>query len=279
MIQTKESGDNPEISVIITTYNEEDFIADSINALLNQTHSSYEIIIVDDGSEDQTVEIIQSFDDDRIKLLQREHRGHYPALNTAIKHSAGTFIAKVDPDDIPREDRLEKQSRYLRDNTSVGVVGSAYKSRNEIRNETYIRKYPIEDEEIKKELCKYISIPHSSMMFRKSALENVGGYDGKLEFLGEVELLLRMGREYKFANIEEALVTRHIRPDSNFNKTYSDFHRSLHLFRYNVAAVSAFDLPIRFYIYPILSLFYNLLPSYAKRKARGHFSDLDESHN
>lgn len=266
---------DPLVSIIITTYNEDEFIQESIEALLNQSLSDFEIIIVDDGSEDETVEIIESINSDLIQLFKLEHRGHYPALNTALSNSRGEFIAKVDPDDLPREDRLQKQVEFLQKNPKVAVVGSAYQAINSIRNEKYVRRYPTNDSEIKKELTKYIPIPHSSMMFRKAALEQVGFYNDNLDYLGEVELLLRIGAKYKLANIDEPLITRQIRSDSSFHSEYSDFARSIKLLQYNLQAVSTFELPVWYYYYPILSFIYNFLPNRLKIKARKYFSRID----
>lgn len=271
-------SEKPETSVVMTTYNEEEFVEDSIAALQEQTISDFEIIIVDDGSEDRTVELIESITDDRIILLKRDHRGHYPALNTALKRTQGRFIAKVDPDDLSQEERLEKQRAFLKDNPAVGVVGSAYKAINQIRDEEYIRRYPTSDSEIKQELTKYIPMPHSSMMFRKSALDSVGHYDPTLDYLGEVELLLRIGKEYKLANIDEPLITRKIQPDSNFHREYSDFRRAAKLCYYNMKAVSTFNLPVWFYVHPPLGFAYKLLPKRLKRIARNYFSRINETY-
>jgi len=269
---------HPEITVIITTYNEEEFIESSIIALQDQSINDFEIVIVDDGSDDSTVELIQRIDDPRINLIQKDHRGHYPALNTALRNSNGRFVAKVDPDDLPRKDRLEVQSDFLRNNPEIGVVGSAYKAIHQIRNEEYIRKYPTISSDIKKELTKYIAMPHSSMMFRKSALEDVGYYDDSLDYLGEVELLLRIGEQYELANIDSPLITRRIRQDSNFNQRYSDIGRATSLFLYNIRAVSIFNLPSWYYVYPVLSFMYKVLPKRAKVICRKYFSKLNEDY-
>lgn len=101
------------ISVIMPVYNQERYLADAISSILNQTFTDFEFIIVDDGSTDKTVEIIESFDDNRIRLIRAEHQGFLSALKLATSEASGKWLARMDSDDVCTPDRFEKQMNFL----------------------------------------------------------------------------------------------------------------------------------------------------------------------
>ena len=100
-------NNHPDISVVMAVYNESKYIRQSINSILNQSLNNFEFIIIDDGSSDSTVEIINSYDDSRIKLLCIDHIGLPGALNYGIINSSSQLIARMDGDDIAFESRLK----------------------------------------------------------------------------------------------------------------------------------------------------------------------------
>lgn len=104
---------NPKISVIMITYNHEKYIAEAINSILLQTYSDFELIIVDDGSSDNTLKIIQKYDDSRILVVEQENSGPSIALNTGINMSRGQFIALMSGDDVSFPNRLMTQIEQI----------------------------------------------------------------------------------------------------------------------------------------------------------------------
>ncbi len=121
------------ISVILPAYNASNHIAESIDSILRQTYKDFELIVVNDGSIDQTKEIVNSFQDNRIKLIDNEsNMGIVFSLNKAIKISKGEFIARMDSDDIAINDRLEKQLEYLKRN-NLGICGCSIKTFGSIK--------------------------------------------------------------------------------------------------------------------------------------------------
>lgn len=102
-----------QISVIMPVYNQEKYVADAIKSILKQTFTDFEFIIVDDGSTDKTVEIIESFDDRRIRLIRAEHKGFLHALKLATKEASGKWLARMDSDDVCTPDRFERQMNFL----------------------------------------------------------------------------------------------------------------------------------------------------------------------
>ena len=110
------------ISVVIPVYNREKYIKECIDSVLNQTYQNFEIIIVDDGSTDKTVEIIESINDERIKLFKNNHLGVSEATNFAFKQINGEYIALLDSDDTMISDRLEYQFNYMENNQNIDVI-------------------------------------------------------------------------------------------------------------------------------------------------------------
>lgn len=110
------------VSVIIPTYNRENTIKESINSVLNQTYKDIELIVVDDGSSDGTIDVVRSIKDSRLKYIQQENQGACVARNNGISIAAGEYIAFQDSDDAWSEDKLEKQVPILENNPEVDIV-------------------------------------------------------------------------------------------------------------------------------------------------------------
>jgi len=111
-----------KISVIVPTYNRADIISETIGSVLNQTYQNFEIIVVDDGSIDNTREIIVNINDPRIKYIYQENAGPSAARNNGIKNAQGEYVAFLDSDDIWLPEKLEKQVNIINDNPDIGMV-------------------------------------------------------------------------------------------------------------------------------------------------------------
>ena len=111
----------PRISVIIPYYNAEKYISRTIQSVLNQTYSDFEVILVDDGSTDRGVEICQSFNDSRIKIIRQANRGAPGARNTGIRHAQCDYIALLDSDDLWSPHKLAHHIAHLEKETDVGI--------------------------------------------------------------------------------------------------------------------------------------------------------------
>lgn len=272
------SADSPRVSVVITTYNEEAFIRDALESILEQTLSDFEIVVVDDGSEDSTRDILAEYEDsERIQIFYSEHVGRSGALNTAIVEARGEYIAVVDPDDISAENRLEAQAAYLDNHPDVGIVGSAYVAKNQIRSESYIREYPTDDATIRQAMAKYIPIPHSSMMARREALIQAGLYDGTRKSIVDLDLMIRVAVDWKVANLSEPLITRSIREESSFHSMFSSTRRHFKLFGLHLKAIRLLELPRHYYLYALGHLLYYFFPKPVKKQVRRLFADFTES--
>src|SRR6185312_9442504 len=116
--------DQPKITVLMPAYNAGKYIREAVQSVLRQTYRDFELLIVNDGSTDDTLEIALSFTDPRVVVVNKEHKGIAAALNTGLKLATAPFIARFDADDICMPTRLETQFNFLQDHPDYVLVGS-----------------------------------------------------------------------------------------------------------------------------------------------------------
>jgi glycosyltransferase involved in cell wall biosynthesis len=191
-----ENMGNPTVSVVMAAYNEEEYIAEAIESILYQTYDDLEFIIVDDGSEDATIEIIESYDDSRLRVLQNNSNKGLPAsLNRGINASQGTYIARMDADDRSLPHRLEEQVEILNTKPKIHVVGCWVRTIDNNGSRLGISKYRginCTPQNIKN---NGPGIAHPSALIRKDSLERVNGYRNEFTYAQDLDLWVRMARE------------------------------------------------------------------------------------
>lgn len=163
---------DPRVSVVMPAYNRAKFIGSAIESVLMQTYKDFELIIVDDGSTDNTVEIIKTYDDSRIKLFKHEKNyGVAVARNTGYRNSKGEFIAIADSDDLNHPERLLKKVTFLDENPDIDVVTCCYQEID--FNDNYRSKvmFDSENDQIRANWIFDSGIP-SFMMFRKEKIKS-----------------------------------------------------------------------------------------------------------
>jgi len=131
-----------KVSVIIPVYNAEKYIAATVQSVLSQTYKNFEIIIVDDGTPDNSVKVCQQFNDSRIKIIHQRNRGLPGARNTGIRHAQGDYLAFLDADDIWLPEKLEKHVEHLNNSPTVGISFCYSAFINEQGNSTGICQKP-----------------------------------------------------------------------------------------------------------------------------------------
>ena len=190
---------NPKISVVMSVYNGEKHLRESIESILNQTFTDFEFIIVNDGSTDNSLEIIKSYDDERIKIINNEENiGLTKSLNKAIKQARGVYIARQDADDISLSNRLELQFKFLEKHPEVALLGTGIYVIDENGDEIEKR---IMHPNPKRSLLKGNRFIHGSVMFRKSVIDELGAYNETLRYSQDYELWLRLSKEYDVRNL------------------------------------------------------------------------------
>lgn len=198
---------SPTVSIILPVYNGSSFLNESIDSLLIQTFCSFEVIIIDDGSTDNSASIISSYKDPRVRFVQQKNHGLAATLNRGIALAAGKYIARQDQDDVSMPERIARQVKFLEANTDHGMVGT-WATIWEADTPTE-RSHRHDAENIKLQFGLLFDNPfvHSSIMIRKSVFENVGGYstDRDRQPPEDYELWSRIARRWCVANIPEIL--------------------------------------------------------------------------
>jgi len=196
----------------MAVYNEEKNISRAIDSILSQTMTDLELIIVNDGSTDHTLEIIRRYDDKRIIIIDKEYNsGLADSLNLGITHARTDLIARQDADDFSQPDRLKTQVDYLSRNPEVVVVGSWGYLTNDTDQKKEL-KLPTTDIRIRQFMQKDNPFIHTSVVFRKEEFEKAGCYKTGLE---DYDLWIRLAKDNKLTNLPFFLVTRH--EADNFN--------------------------------------------------------------
>lgn len=190
------------ISVIMPVYNTQSFIADSLISILNQSYPHFELIIIDDASNDKTINVINKFSDHRIKLLKnKKHSGVAKSLNQALKVARGSYIARMDADDIALPERFNIQIQYLTKNPQIVAIGSWVELINHAGKTIGIKKMPVKYQDIKKIILKFNPFIHPTMMIRKLILKNIGNYQERYNGAEDYDLFLHMTAKHQVANL------------------------------------------------------------------------------
>jgi len=197
----------PKISIVMAMYNGERYLKEAIESVLNQTEKDFEFIIVDDGSTDDSQNIIKSFSDERIKYFRNEHKGLVDSLNFGIEKSDGEFIARFDADDICESNRLEEQIKLFEENPENVLVGSLATIIDEGGLIKGDMDYPKQNwQEIRKYSLLHNPFIHSSVMFRREVVYTVGYYKKFFKYAEDYELWTRIINKYPCVNIPKKLI-------------------------------------------------------------------------
>ncbi|OCL27617.1 hypothetical protein U472_03435 [Orenia metallireducens] len=213
----------PEISVLMSVYNGEEFINESINSILNQTYKDFEFIIVNDGSTDRTQEIIESYDDNRIRLFNFEkNQGVGSALNFGLSKVRGKYVAKADSDDIFISTRLEEQKKFLDENDDIAVVGGLieyFPHNKEVEESSRYKSFKslievnknkiINPKDIREKIYWYCCMNHTIMMIRTNVINKIGYID--IPMGTDYNLFYQLNKlGYKMAKINKVLAKMRI---------------------------------------------------------------------
>jgi glycosyltransferase involved in cell wall biosynthesis len=206
---------NPTVSVIIPTHNRAKLIGKAIKSVLNQTYQDFEIIIVDDGSTDNTEETVKSFNNFKIRYISHSNnRGISAARNTGIRASRGKYIALLDSDDEWLPEKLDQQIKVFQNASSeVGVVCSWSYNIDEKGNYISKRCLPKKDGYIYEDLLSTNPISVPTVLIRKECFHRVGLFDNLLNAQQDWDMWIRIAKYYKFVLIKIPLVKYRIHPN------------------------------------------------------------------
>ena len=209
----------PKISVVMSAYNEEKYISEAIDSILNQTFQDFEFIIIDDFSTDNTAKIIKSYNDKRIKFLQnKKNLGLIKSLNLGLDTASGKYIARMDADDISIVNRFEKQIEFLDNNPDYILCGTwidfftSLKRKNDGHHKPEITYL---------DLLRGWCINHPTVMFKNTNLR----YDENYPVAEDYEMWSKMIHYGKIHNIQENLL-KYRWHDNNQSQLHADIQQN-----------------------------------------------------
>lgn len=202
-------GSQPRVSVITTVYNGEPFLAQAVESILGQTFQDFEYLLVDDCSTDGSPRILQRYaeQDDRIVLLRTDTKiNHSNAINTALKHARGEFVAILDADDVARPQRLAQQVEFLAARPDVGAVGTYAQQIDENGATGHVMSYPTTCDLARWGILFATPVLHSAAMIRRSLLVEIGGYSVQWHYANDYSLWAELITRTGIASLPEVLV-------------------------------------------------------------------------
>ena len=200
------------VSVVMPAYNAEKFIKESIDSILNQTYRNFELIIINDGSQDSTDKIVKEYTDSRIRyLLNTRNLGIACTLNTGLGNARGKYIMRLDSDDIASVDRIEIQVEYMENHPDIAVLGCGMRTFGR-GFEPYDMIPSCEPDQIKIESLFFCPISHPSVMLRSSLVDEGFLYNPTYERIEDYELWDRIFNKHKIAALSKILVKYRLHP-------------------------------------------------------------------
>lgn len=205
----------PKVSVIIPAFNAMLYLPETVESVLRQTFTDFEVLIVNDGSSDNTAQWASQLVDPRVKLISQANQGLPGARNTGITHAQGEYLAFLDADDIWEPTKLEKQVHLLEENPTVGLVYTWSALVDHTGKSTgRVFAYCAEGDAWKKLIEENVVGCGSAAMVRRCCFETVGVFDRNLRSAEDWDMWIRIGSRYRFAVIKEPLVQYRQHPSS-----------------------------------------------------------------
>lgn len=219
----------PRVSVLMTVYNSEAYLAEAIESILNQSFTDFKFLIVDDASTDRSKEIIKSYDDPRIILVENTFNLGVPgSSNRGLSVAEGEYIVRMDADDICHPERLKVQVDYMDKHTEIGLCGSFYETFGS--REGITDNLAVNSDELKCRLLFSACLMHPTIIIRHSMLRQHDiYYNPEYRYASDYEFCTMCSRHFHIANINHVLLryrvhekqisTAHITEQENFAKS------------------------------------------------------------
>jgi glycosyltransferase involved in cell wall biosynthesis len=202
----------PAVSVLIGVHDGAPWIGDAVASVLAQTAGDLELIVVDDGSDDATPDLLAAVKDGRARIERQPRGGLTRALARALRLARAPLVARLDADDVALPERLARQRAFLDAHPDVGLLGSAAREVDASGREVAVVRPPEGDGALRRMLIRRNPFVHSSVMMRRDAVERAGGYDVTLPVAQDYDLWMRMSRLVGLANLPDVLVVRRLLP-------------------------------------------------------------------
>ncbi|WP_439697630.1 glycosyltransferase family 2 protein [Mucilaginibacter sp. AW1-7] len=205
----------PQITVLMPAYNAGKYIGDAITSVLEQTFADFELLIINDGSTDNTIDVVRSFDDQRIVVIYQDNKGIAGALNNGLKYARAPYIARFDADDICYPERLQLQYDFMVANPEYSVIGSAADYIDMEGHFLFTHKPPAFDndeiQQLKYSVCPFI---HSCVFYKKDMVISKGGYNEHAYSFEDHFLWVNILKDQKACNLALPLIKVRLNPES-----------------------------------------------------------------
>ncbi len=262
---TSNSANKPLISVLVTVFKGMPLLPRTVQAIQAQTYDHWELIIVDDHSEDDSMAYLKSIQHEKIKVFVNPDKGRGTALNYGLTQCKGKYIAINDADDVSVPERFALQVAFLEQNLEYGLVGA-----------NFIKIFPdgkldysdkdTQNELLRKKLSLHSCIQHSTVMVKSELMEKIGRYNLNIKFMYDRDMYIRIAAISKIANLSEHLVYINQHENQFFLNTYKGWLRLTYQIRYSNIAISLLHLPVSLYFINTYIIAKHYLKTYIKMK-------------
>ena len=198
----------PAVSVVMAVFNGMPWLTETLASLRGQTFTDFEVVLIDDGSTDDTAETLRTAADAdvRFRVITQANQGLVASLNRGIAEARGTLIARLDSDDLAMPDRLAMQVDFMRRHPGVAVVGSAIRIIDAEGVAHRRQAYPCAPEEVRSALLCGCALAHPAVMMRREVVQAVGGYRESFRHAEDYDLWLRLAEKHELANLPQELL-------------------------------------------------------------------------
>jgi len=201
------SLDRPAVTVLMSVYNGEEFLAEALASVFSQTFTDFELLVIDDGSSDRSAQILAQAGDPRLKVLTNlQNIGLTASLNRGLLQARGMYIARLDADDLALAGRLARQKTILDRQPGLGLVGSFAGKIDASGQPSGQWVTPLEPEDIYYLLNFRNCLTHSTVMYRRELVLGLGGYRQDRHYAQDYDLWFRLSKKTRLALIPEMLV-------------------------------------------------------------------------
>jgi len=205
----------PNITVLMPAYNAAKYIVAAIESVLEQSFINFELLIINDGSVDDTEMLIKNFGDERIKLINQSHQGLVAALNLGLLNAVAPLIARFDADDICYPQRLQQQFDFFQNNPDYVLIGSDVNYTDQAGEHLYgYANIGHTHDEICNRITTYCPFIHSSVMYKKNIALELGGYDVRAHSFEDYQLWIKFITKGKVYNTKTPLIKVRLNPES-----------------------------------------------------------------
>lgn len=208
---------NKKLTIIMPVFNGWPYIKESVESILGQKYSEFYFLVINDGSNDSTLEYLNTIKDNRLKIINKNHSGIIDSFNLGLKYSDTEYIARVDSDDIYHKDKFKSQIEFLELNKNIGVLGTGIQYFGS-RRYFFTKIYPPQNNEliIKNIFNKTASIINTTTVYRKKYVDIVNGLRNNI-YPEDVDLFLRLGKHTKLSNLKSVLTFVRIHESYSYN--------------------------------------------------------------